>query len=444
MAEPESILQLGIEAARDGNKEQARSLFRLLTMQEPNNAQAWLWLAGVAENREERQAALERVVALEPENEMALKGLQALGVRPGSHLRSEPAEPVPPPIFSTEEEEASPSAPTQAAATRDRYDIDEDDPFAALDTLSEAMNEAPAAVRRSESAFESTEGRSERAATAGMPTPILVTPPRGSATQRTVDITDDDEETVPARRGISPLLIGLVGLGLIVLLVFILWPFLFGNGTASQPTPGPGAGAAATNQAATQAALAATTTVGTPSSGGLATTPGSEVPTTTAEATVIPTTAPTAPAPGVTDPAAANPAVVPPNTPLESNGWLYDFQRSTYAAPIIGNLGNFQPQGRFVVVLVFLANRTGQTQVIPTDFFVLKDAQGRVYTPRPEVSSVYVIPGVNADLSQEQAIPANGLTTSVALIFDVAPDATDLVFFARSNPQQGWLVLQRI
>lgn len=82
MAESDSILQLGIEAAREGNKEEARNLFRLLTRQEPQNTQAWLWLAGVAENREERQAALEQVIELEPENQMARKGLEALGVDP--------------------------------------------------------------------------------------------------------------------------------------------------------------------------------------------------------------------------------------------------------------------------------------------------------------------------------------------------------------------------
>lgn len=49
MADSDSILQLGIEAARDGNREEARNLFRLLTRQDPSNAQAWLWLAGVAE-----------------------------------------------------------------------------------------------------------------------------------------------------------------------------------------------------------------------------------------------------------------------------------------------------------------------------------------------------------------------------------------------------------
>ena len=58
MTEPESYLRLGIEAAREENKEEARRFFRLLTRKDPDNVQGWLWLAGVAENREERQDAL--------------------------------------------------------------------------------------------------------------------------------------------------------------------------------------------------------------------------------------------------------------------------------------------------------------------------------------------------------------------------------------------------
>ena len=82
MAESDTILQLGIEAPREGNREEARNLFGLLTRQEPDNAQAWLWLAGVADGPEQRRAALERAVELDPTNEMAVKGLQAMGVHP--------------------------------------------------------------------------------------------------------------------------------------------------------------------------------------------------------------------------------------------------------------------------------------------------------------------------------------------------------------------------
>jgi hypothetical protein len=160
-----------------------------------------------------------------------------------------------------------------------------------------------------------------------------------------------------------------------------------------------------------------------------------------------PTQAPTSDDGSTTDPAAANPAIVPANTPLESNGWLYDFNRPGFATFVVGSLGDVQPQGRFVVVLTFVVNRTGQPQSIPADFFVLKDAQGRVYNTVPEASSAYINQygrGFAADLSQEEQIPPDGLTRSVPLVFDVSPDATDMIFFARSNPDQGWLVLQDV
>ncbi|MCG8348293.1 MAG: DUF4352 domain-containing protein [Chloroflexales bacterium] len=441
MAEPESIMQLGIEAARDGDKEQSRNLFRLLTKQEPNNIQAWLWLAGVAEDRDERQAALERVILLDPGNEMAFKGLQALGARPTGRLDPDPSAGASPPSPASEQ-----------AASRSRYDIDDDDPYAVLDSLSDAMNESPAAVRRTESYPESyaeTEYGSERRTSPTAPIPSLDTgqaaPSHGETARREVDL-DDDDETVPARRGANPLLVGLIGVALVAALLIWIVPIFFrgdgNNNIAGLPPEHQTAVIAQTNQVATQETNRAATS---PANGALTGTtrpqPGqsqTDVP------TVGPTNPPATPATPVVDPATANPAIVPANTPLESNGWLYDFNRPTYAAPIIGALNNVQPQGRFVVVLVFVVNRTGQEQTVPANFFVLKDAQGRVYEPRPNASAAYVTPGINADLNQQQSIPSDGLTRSVALVFDVNPDASNLVFFAPSNPSQGWLVLQSI
>src|SRR5687768_17893670 len=80
MAESDTILQLGIDAAREGNRDEARNLFSLLTRQEPDNLSAWLWLAGVAGSPEERRVALERVLELDPTNDMAIKGLRSMGV----------------------------------------------------------------------------------------------------------------------------------------------------------------------------------------------------------------------------------------------------------------------------------------------------------------------------------------------------------------------------
>jgi len=72
MADAKEILQFGIEAARDGNREEARNLFTLLTKQDPNNIQAWLWLAGVSDTPTQRRNALERALQSDPHNEMAL------------------------------------------------------------------------------------------------------------------------------------------------------------------------------------------------------------------------------------------------------------------------------------------------------------------------------------------------------------------------------------
>jgi hypothetical protein len=91
-----------------------------------------------------------------------------------------------------------------------------------------------------------------------------------------------------------------------------------------------------------------------------------------------------------------------------------------------------------------VANNSGSDQPLPPDFFVLKDAQGRIYRPQPPVSSAYVIRGVNADISMEDSVPANGLITSIPLLFDVTPGATNLVLFAGGNTGQGWQVLESV
>jgi len=70
-----------------------------------------------------------------------------------------------------------------------------------------------------------------------------------------------------------------------------------------------------------------------------------------------------------------------------------------------------------------------------------------VYEARPELSTGYINQfgrGIAADLSQEDQVPSDGLQRSVPIVFDVEPDATELKFFARSNPDQGWLVLQDV
>jgi hypothetical protein len=125
MADTQSILQLGIEAARAGNKAEARELFRLVTREDPNNAQGWLWLAGVAEDREEKRVALERVVQLEPSNQLAQKGLAGLGgprTAPVNDLRDTGVTTPMPTDFRPDTSHARPPVPSGPASDQDIAD----------------------------------------------------------------------------------------------------------------------------------------------------------------------------------------------------------------------------------------------------------------------------------------------------------------------------------
>jgi hypothetical protein len=236
-------------------------------------------------------------------------------------------------------------------------------------------------------------------------------------------------------------------------LAFVVWPRLFGS----------------SQQVAVQQAQQAQPTV--PSNTPPTTPPTPPAPTTppveqaTGDVTgntTAPTTAPVQPEPAQPEPAQPEPVqpvpvtgntalqIIPPNTPLESNNWLYDFNQQlcapgSCAAVWYGNLGALQPtRGRFVTILIMAANRTGQHQPLPADFLVLKDSNGTVYNAVPQASTAYVIPGQNADAGHEQPIPANGIATSIVVVFDVPIGASQLVLYAPSKPDQGWLVMDTV
>jgi hypothetical protein len=458
MTDSESLLQLGIAAAKEKNTEEARSLFRLLTREDPDNLQGWLWLAGVAENRDEKRTALENALRIDPENQTALQAIQKIDRQSGAG-------------DTTPDQPTSAASGLQPGAATEAPASENDEAFAELDSLSDAFGQDPGAVRRetgpdAEPQPERTFDRSSESASA--------------------TYARNDEETM-SQSGSNNTLRILLGAALllailaVLMVVFNIPGRFFGgevaeqepteqtedapdgqNGTTgTEPTDGttPEGGAAPEDGTAQEGTGEQPPQEGTgeqppqegtgeqPPQEGTGEQPPQEG---TGEQPPQEGTGeqPTqAPPPDVSN---ANPSVVPANTPLESNGWLYDFAQPEYANYFIGDFGQLQTdQGRIVIVLVRAVNRTGQAQPLPPDFFVLKDAQGRIYEPMPEASTAYINlfgrgPAGAADLSHEDQIPADGLTRSLPLIFDVAPDATDLVLFARSNPDQGWLVLQNV
>jgi hypothetical protein len=73
-------LELAISAIRSGRKEEGRQLLNLLIQQNPNNDKAWLWMSSVVETDEQRARCLYHVLAIDPNSELARRGLQTLGI----------------------------------------------------------------------------------------------------------------------------------------------------------------------------------------------------------------------------------------------------------------------------------------------------------------------------------------------------------------------------
>lgn len=72
------LLRQGIEAARAGNKAQARDFFEQVTELDENNEKGWFWLASVVDTDEERRICLSNVLHINPSNEKAQRAMAAL------------------------------------------------------------------------------------------------------------------------------------------------------------------------------------------------------------------------------------------------------------------------------------------------------------------------------------------------------------------------------
>ncbi len=62
------ILRQAIQAARNGRELTARDLFQDVVRMDPNNEVAWMWLSGLLDPLEDRLAACERVLSINPGN----------------------------------------------------------------------------------------------------------------------------------------------------------------------------------------------------------------------------------------------------------------------------------------------------------------------------------------------------------------------------------------
>ena len=74
----QTMLREAVVAVKKGDRLVARTLLREIVHSDPRNPQAWLWMAGVAESVAEVTHCLEKVLEVEPDNQMANERLSML------------------------------------------------------------------------------------------------------------------------------------------------------------------------------------------------------------------------------------------------------------------------------------------------------------------------------------------------------------------------------
>jgi len=86
-----TLLEQGIEAAKQGRRAEARALFEQVLLADDRNERAWLWMSEVADTVIEKIAYVERALTINPHNktaQLALKELKARLEAPATPTRT--------------------------------------------------------------------------------------------------------------------------------------------------------------------------------------------------------------------------------------------------------------------------------------------------------------------------------------------------------------------
>jgi hypothetical protein len=84
-------LRRAIAAIKAGDKAAGRRLLAEVIRSDPRNEAAWLWMSAVLDSDEQRRTCLERVLAINPDNPTARRGLARLGSSLGGASPTGPA-----------------------------------------------------------------------------------------------------------------------------------------------------------------------------------------------------------------------------------------------------------------------------------------------------------------------------------------------------------------
>lgn len=93
MSSSEVMFEQAMQAIEEGQTARARDLFTRLLRNNQNNVTYWLWMSALVETPKEQIFCLQKVLALEPENAAAKRGLTLLG---GLSADAQQIQPVPP------------------------------------------------------------------------------------------------------------------------------------------------------------------------------------------------------------------------------------------------------------------------------------------------------------------------------------------------------------
>jgi len=392
-----ALLERALRARKSGDIAAARALLRALTAQQPDLSHAWLVLATVAETRAEQRTALERVLALDPHNQPARRGLERIS-------------------------QAATSAP---AATGNGRHPDHGAARAAIDdrrTVNPTVDHVAPARAVAPDRF--TPGDQAEAA-------------RVAPALRSVEAAP--ERAARAVRWPLYLVIGVAAL-----VVLIAASLIRGSEFMAMLRPAP---------TAALPVLGAATSVVAPALDITAAPAAAQAP--AARAATLPALANPTAAPALPPPTAPLPTPVPSPLPtprqtrvpgeiVQQGQWHAILIRPQDAVVLDGSIGSFQPRDRFVLALVAVGNDGQAPARLPDDLFTLVDGAGNRYAPLPQVSTAYLNTygrGQHGDLSMEDPIPSDGGNRSVPLIFDVPLSARPLYLLA-GDSSVGWPIIQ--
>lgn len=74
----EELLQMAIDAAKAGQKEGARIMFRQILAEDKRNERAMMWMAKLADSKTERTQWLQKVLTINPDNTIARQSLDRI------------------------------------------------------------------------------------------------------------------------------------------------------------------------------------------------------------------------------------------------------------------------------------------------------------------------------------------------------------------------------